>query len=45
MILRRDDPLAREVIRAINGGHLDALQRMVAAHPGLSAARIKDDRG
>jgi hypothetical protein len=33
------------VTRAIKGGDLDALQRLVAAHPGLSAARIKDERG
>jgi hypothetical protein len=45
MILRRDDPLAREAIRAIKEGDLEALQKMVAAHPGLSGARIKDDRG
>jgi ankyrin repeat protein len=45
MVLRPDDSLAREVVRAIKAGELDALQRMVAAHPGLSAARIKDDRG
>jgi uncharacterized protein len=45
MILRTDDELAREVIRAIQVGDLDALQRMIAGHPGLSAARIKDNRG
>ena len=45
MILRSDDPLAREVIRAIKGGNLEAIQRIVTAHSGLSAARIKDDRG
>jgi ankyrin repeat protein len=45
MILRRDDPLAQEVIGAIKEGDLNAIQRMVAAHPGLSAARIKDHRG
>ena len=45
MILRADDQLAGEVIRAIKGGDLDSLQRMFAAHPGLPAARIKDDRG
>jgi ankyrin repeat protein len=45
MILRKDDPLAQDVTRAIKAGDLDALQRMVTAHPGLSAARIKDPRG
>jgi len=45
MILRLDDPLAREVICAIKGGNLEAIQRIVTAHSGLSAARIKDDRG
>ena len=45
MILRTDDQLAGEVIRAIKGGDLDSLQRMLAAHPELSAARIGDDRG
>jgi uncharacterized protein len=45
MILRPDDSLAREVVHAIQKGQLGALQRMVAAHPELSAARIKDDRG
>jgi hypothetical protein len=45
MILRVEDQLAGEVIRAIKGGDLDSLQRMLAAHSGLSAARIKDNRG
>ncbi len=45
MILRVDDPLAGEVIRAIKGGDLDSLRKMLAANPGLPAARIKDPRG
>jgi ankyrin repeat protein len=45
MILRTSDPLAGEVILATKGGDLDSLQRLLAAHPGLAAARIKDDRG
>jgi len=45
MILRSDDPSAREVIQAIQGGDLDTLQRMVAAQPGLAGARIQDPRG
>jgi uncharacterized protein len=45
MILRTDDALAGEVTRAIKGGDLDSLQTMLAANPGLSAARIQDNRG
>jgi ankyrin repeat protein len=45
MILRTHEQLAGEVIRAIKGGDLDSLQRMLAGHPELSAARIGDDRG
>src|SRR5690349_5921962 len=45
MILRADDQLAGEVLRAIKVGDLDSLQRMLAAHPDLSEARIGDDRG
>jgi uncharacterized protein len=45
MILRPDDPLAREAIRAIKEGDLEALKNIVAGNPGLSAARIKDNRG
>ncbi len=45
MLLRLDDPLAGEVIRAIKAGDLEEIQRMVTAHPGISAARIKDNRG
>jgi ankyrin repeat protein len=43
--LRSDDPLAGEVIRAIKRGDLDSLQRILAANPGLPAARIGDPRG
>jgi hypothetical protein len=45
MILRANDQLAGGVIRALKGGDLESLQRMLAANPGLSVARIKDDRG
>ena len=45
MLLRLDDPLAGEVIRAIKVGDLKEIQRMVTVHPGISAARIKDNRG
>lgn len=45
MILRTDEPLARDLIRAIKGGELDSLQRTLAAQPEVSAARIGDNRG
>jgi ankyrin repeat protein len=45
MILRGDDQRVGAVIRAIKGGDLDSLQRLLAANPELSAARIGDDRG
>lgn len=45
MTLNRTDPLAIEVTRVVKGGDLDALQRLLAAHPGLAAARLQDDRG
>ena len=45
MILRADEQLATEVIRAIKGGDLDWLQKILPANPGLSGARIKDSRG
>ena len=45
MFLRTNEQLAEEAMRAIKGGDLDSLQRILATHPGLSAARIGDDRG
>ena len=45
MILRKGDLLAEEVTEAIRAGSLEALQRMLAEHPGLSGARITDERG
>ena len=45
MILRKGEPLADELTRAVQGGSLEALQGLLAAHPGLAAARINDDRG
>ncbi|MBI1178331.1 hypothetical protein GC207_12920 [bacterium] len=45
MILAPDDQLARDVVRAIKTGELGVLQSMIAAHPGIPAARIKDARG
>jgi hypothetical protein len=45
MNLRKDEPLAGELIRAIRQGDLESLQRIIAANPGLAAARIGDARG
>lgn len=45
MNLITGDPLARGIIRAIQAGDLDSLQRILAANPGLGAARIGDPRG
>jgi len=45
MILRKSDQLAHEVTRAIQRGDLDTIQRLLADHPGLSGARIGDERG
>jgi uncharacterized protein len=45
MMLRTGEQLAGEAIRAIKEGDLDSLQRMLAAHPEISTARIGDDRG
>jgi hypothetical protein len=40
LTLLEDEPLAREVIRAIRGGDLATLQRMLAENPGLAKATI-----
>jgi ankyrin repeat protein len=45
MNLRKREQLADEVTQAIRGGSLEALKRMLADHPGLSGARIGDERG
>ncbi len=45
MMLRPNDPLAGELVRAIEEGRLDSLQSTLAANPGLSAARISGNRG
>ncbi len=44
-MLKSDDQPAREVIRAIKAGDVEALQSLLAAHPGLAAAHIGDSRG
>jgi ankyrin repeat protein len=43
--IREDSPLAAELIGAIRSGDLEALQRLLAEHPGLAQARIKDEKG
>ncbi|MBU6398675.1 MAG: ankyrin repeat domain-containing protein [Verrucomicrobia bacterium] len=45
MILRADDPLAGQVVRAIKAGDVEALPGLLAAHAGLAAARIQGARG
>ena len=45
MTLKPGDPLAGQLIGAIRAGDIDALQRVLAAHPGLAAAEIQDARG
>jgi hypothetical protein len=39
-VLRRDEPLAAELIAAIHSGNLDWLQRLLAEQPGLAQAGI-----
>jgi len=39
-----EDPLAVAVVEAIHGGHLEALRRLLADHPGLATTRIGHDR-
>jgi ankyrin repeat protein len=45
MRLRVDDPLAHAVVQAIRQGDIDSLERLLAEHPGLAAARIEGARG
>jgi hypothetical protein len=45
MELREDDPLVRDLTKAIRSGDLTALRDLLAAHPGLAAARIENDKG
>ena len=45
MTLPQDDPVAVALQRAIQSGDLDALQRLLADHPGLAGARIGDAKG
>jgi uncharacterized protein len=43
--MNSDEPLAVEVVRAIQAGDLPALRRLLAEHPGLATTRIVDARG
>jgi uncharacterized protein len=43
--LSKDDAAARALIVAIRGGDVDSLQKVLAEHPGLAAARLVDEKG
>jgi ankyrin repeat protein len=45
MVLDEGEPLAAAVVRAIHAGDLAALRRLLAEHPGLATARIRDHCG
>jgi len=45
MRLQRGDPLAADVTRAVKGGDLEALQRLLREHPDLANARIEGEAG
>ncbi len=45
MLLKPDDPLARELIQAIRTGNLESLQELLAAHPDLAQARVTGRKG
>lgn len=45
MILNSGDPLPNTLIKTIRAGDLQSLQQILAANPGISAARIKDKGG
>jgi ankyrin repeat protein len=45
MILDEDEPLATAVVQAVHTGDLVAMRRLLAEHPGLAIARIRDRRG
>ena len=45
MVLAHDDPLAIELIAAIQNGNLDTLRRLLAERPGIAQARIEDQKG
>jgi ankyrin repeat protein len=43
--INSDEPLAIEVVRAIQEGDLPTLRRLLAGHPGLATTRIADMKG
>jgi hypothetical protein len=43
--LRSDDPVAAELVEAIRGGDVQAVERLVGERPELAPARIVDDKG
>ncbi len=45
MILGQDDPLAVELVHAVQGGDLESLKRLLAEHPGLARVRIAGRNG
>ncbi|MFN0074455.1 MAG: ankyrin repeat domain-containing protein [Chloroflexota bacterium] len=45
LTLSHDDPVSVALYESIHSGDLEALQRLLAEHSGLMAARIVDDRG
>jgi len=45
MVLKESERVAGEVIRAIQQGNLEFLQRTLAANPGIATARITGNRG
>ncbi len=45
MTLQHTDPLARELLHAIQSGDLQSLQRLLSQNPGLAQARIERNKG
>ena len=43
--LSKHEPLARRLGGAIHAGQIETVKELVAAHPGLAAARLVDEKG
>ena len=43
--LKDSDPLAVEAVQAVHNGDLEALRRLLTAHPELATARIENSKG
>ncbi len=43
--ISEDDPVARAVVAAIHAGEIGALSALLAEHPGLATARLRDRSG